>query len=69
MIVDFLLVLLHQVQTILRMQRERRFLRASSLFVEDLPEMGQDTRTDRSDIYRSPRRSRSLLRYHELFRD
>ena len=29
----------------------------------------QDTRTDRRDIYRSPRRSRSLLRYHELFRD
>ena len=29
----------------------------------------QDTRTDRRDIYRSPRRSRSLSRYHELFRD
>ena len=40
-IVDFLLVLQHQVQTILTMQRQRRFLRASSLFVEDLPEMGQ----------------------------
>ena len=41
MIVDFPLVLQHQVQTILTMQRHRRFLRASSLFVEDLPEMGQ----------------------------
>ena len=41
MTVDFPLVLQHQVQTILTMQRQRRFLRASSLFVEDLPEMGQ----------------------------
>ena len=41
MIVDFLLVLQHQVQTILTMQRQRRFLRAGSLIVEDLPEMGQ----------------------------
>ena len=41
MIVDFLLVLQHEVQTILTMQRQRRFLRASRLFVEDLPEMGQ----------------------------
>ena len=41
MIVDFPLVLPHQVQTILTMQRQRRFLSASSLFVEDLPEMGQ----------------------------
>ena len=41
MIVDFLLVLQHQVQTILTVHRQRRFLRASSLFVEDLPEMGQ----------------------------
>ena len=83
MIVDFPLVLQHQVQTILTMQRQRRFLRASSLVVEDLPEIGQrqdqtpenpedcrqDTRTDRRDIFRSPRRSRSLSRYHELFRD
>ena len=35
-IVDFLLVLQHQVQTILTMQRQRRFLSTSSL-----PEMGQ----------------------------
>ena len=41
MIVDFPLVLQHQVQTILTMQRQRRFLRASSLIVEDLPNMGQ----------------------------
>ena len=41
MIVDFLLVLQHQVHTILTMQRQRRFLRASSLIAEDLPEMGQ----------------------------
>ena len=39
--VDFPLLLQHQVQTILMMQRQRRFLRASSLIVEDLPEMGQ----------------------------
>ena len=47
------LVLQHQVQTILTMQRQRRFLRASSLIVEDLPEMGQrqDSRTDRRDIF------------------
>ena len=71
-IVDFPLVLQHQVQTILTMQRQRSFLRASSMFVEDLPEMrqrldhtekiqktvaNQDTRTDRRDIFRSPRRS------------
>ena len=41
MIVDFPLVLQHQVQTILTMQRQRSFLRARSLIVEDLPEMGQ----------------------------
>ena len=41
MIVDFPLVLQHQVQKILTMQRQRRFLRASSLIVEDMPEMGQ----------------------------
>ena len=41
MIVDFPLVLQHQVQTILTIQRQWRFLSASSLFVEDLPEMGQ----------------------------
>ena len=41
LIVDFPLVLQHQVQTILTMQRQRSFLRATSLFVEDLPEMGQ----------------------------
>ena len=29
----------------------------------------QDTRTDRRDTARSPRRSRSLSRCHELFRD
>ena len=58
-------------------------VRASSLFVEDLPEMGQ--RQDQTEkiqktvaktqgqiaetFTRSPRRSRSLSRYHELFRD
>ena len=83
MIVDFPLVLQHQVQTILSMQRQRRFLRAGSLFVEDLPEMGQ--RRDQTEkiqktvaktqgqiaqnIFRPPRRSRSLSRYHEMFRD
>ena len=49
------------------MQRQRSFLRANSFFVEDLPEMGQrhtekiqktvanqDTRTDRTNIFRSP---------------
>ena len=41
MIVDFLLLLQHQVQTIQTVQRQRRFLSASSLIVEDLPEMGQ----------------------------
>ena len=41
MIVNFPLVLQHQVQTILTIQRQRSFLSASSLFVEDLPEMGQ----------------------------
>ena len=41
MIVDFPLVSQHQVQTILTMQRQRSFLSASSLFVEDLPEIGQ----------------------------
>ena len=29
----------------------------------------QDTRTDRTNIFRSPRRSRCLSRYHEMFRD
>ena len=38
MIVDFPLVLQHQVQTILTMQRQRRFLSASGLFAEDLRE-------------------------------
>ena len=68
MIVNFPLMLQHQVQTILTIQRQRSILSASSLFVEDLPEMGQrqdrenpedcrqDTRTDRRDIVR---------RYHE----
>ena len=42
MIVDFRLVLQHQEQTILTMQRQRRFLRASSLFVEDLMGQRQD---------------------------
>ena len=41
MIVNFPLVLQHQVQTILTMQRQRSFLSASSLFFQDLPEMGQ----------------------------
>ena len=57
MIVDFPLVLQHQVQTILTMQRQRRFLRASSLFAEDLPEMGQ-----RQD---QPRKSRRLSLRHK----
>ena len=46
MIVDFLLVFHHQVQTNLTMQRPRRFLRASSLFAEDLPD-GTETGPDR----------------------
>ena len=41
MIVDVLLVSQHEAQTNLTMQRQRRFLRAGSLFVEALPEMGQ----------------------------
>ena len=41
MIVDFPLVLQHQVQTILTIQRQWWFPRASSLIVVDLPGMGQ----------------------------
>ena len=41
MIVDFPLVLQHQVQTMLTMQRQRSFLSASSLSAEDLPEVGE----------------------------
>ena len=79
MIVDFPPVLQHQVQTILTIQRQRSPLSASSLFVEDLPEMGQrqgqtekiqKTQGQIAETFSvHPRRSRSLSRYHEFFRD
>ena len=70
-----------KIQKTVETSQEQLWTVPRILIVEDLPEMGQRqvqtekiqetvaTRTDRTNMFRSPIRSRNLSRYHKLFGD